>query len=204
MGPLLTHFIWDSHGILWDGGKKSWTPDLPTDAQIIMHLFTVYMDLAMPSHPSMTLDRFPFSYKYYVPMEAKPDPSTALQIKQTLKTPPNYNLVVDGSMWEVVPVSDKSFFLVVSSQAAARFHIDTNARVHSSLCLLETTQCVVHSGVVYLSGDEGERGLHWPAQHWHSNDGTRRCCRGIRPVERIRKSRGVAHSNKPCLDRDIE
>ncbi|KAF9560171.1 hypothetical protein EC968_006279 [Mortierella alpina] len=103
MGPLLTHFIWDSHGISWDGGKKSWTPDLPTDAQIIMHLFTVYMDLAMPSHPSMTLDRFPFSYKYYVPMEAKPDPSTALQIKQTLKTPPNYNLVVDGSMWEVVP-----------------------------------------------------------------------------------------------------
>ncbi|KAF9962280.1 hypothetical protein BGZ72_008415 [Mortierella alpina] len=103
MGPLLTHFIWDSHGISWDGGKKSWTPDLPTDAQIIMHLFTVYMDLAMPSHPSMTLDRFPFSYKYYVPMEAKPDPSTALQIKQTLKNPPNYNLVVDGSMWEVVP-----------------------------------------------------------------------------------------------------
>ncbi|CAO3564192.1 unnamed protein product [Mortierella alpina] len=103
MGPLLTHFIWDSHGVTWDGGKKSWTPDLPTDAQIIMHLFTVYMDLAMPSHPSMTLDRFPFSYKYYVPMEAKPDPSTALQIKQTLKNPPNYNLVVDGSMWEVVP-----------------------------------------------------------------------------------------------------
>ncbi|KAF9940932.1 hypothetical protein BGZ67_006354 [Mortierella alpina] len=103
MGPLLTHFIWDSHGISWDGSKKSWTPDLPTDAQIIMHLFTVYMDLAMPSHPSMTLDRFPFSYKYYVPMEAKPDPSTALQIKQTLKNPPNYNLVVDGSMWEVVP-----------------------------------------------------------------------------------------------------
>ncbi|KAF9964519.1 hypothetical protein BGZ70_006335 [Mortierella alpina] len=104
MGPLLTHFIWDSHGVTWDGGKKSWTPDLPTDAQIIMHLFTVYMDLAMPSHPSMTLDRFPFSYKYYVPMEAKPDHSTALQIKQTLKNPPNYNLVVDGStVWEVVP-----------------------------------------------------------------------------------------------------
>ncbi|KAG0200158.1 hypothetical protein BGX28_006689 [Mortierella sp. GBA30] len=103
MGPLLAHFIWDSHGIAWDGCKKTWTPDLPTDAQIIMHLFTVYMDLAMPAHPSMALDRFPFSYKYYVPMEAKPDPTTALQIKQTDKAPPNYNLVVDGSMWEVVP-----------------------------------------------------------------------------------------------------
>ncbi|KAF9193900.1 hypothetical protein BGZ51_001886 [Haplosporangium sp. Z 767] len=103
MGPLLTHFIWDSNGLTWDGGKKTWTPELPTDSQIIMHLFTVYMDLAMPAQPSLAYDRFPFSYKYYVPMESKPDATTALQIKQTSKVPPNYNLVVEGSMWEVVP-----------------------------------------------------------------------------------------------------
>ncbi|KAG0252773.1 hypothetical protein BG011_006747 [Mortierella polycephala] len=103
MGPLLTHFIWDSNGLTWDGGKKAWTPELPTDSQIIMHLFTVYMDLAMPAQPSLAYDRFPFSYKYYVPMESKPDATTALQIKQTSKVPPNYNLVVEGSMWEVVP-----------------------------------------------------------------------------------------------------
>ncbi|KAI7830421.1 cytochrome B561, N terminal-domain-containing protein [Gamsiella multidivaricata] len=103
MGPLLTHFIWDSHGVTWDGGKKTWTPDLPTDAQIIMHLFAVYMDLAMPSQPAQANDRFPFSYKHYVPMEGKPDPTTRLQIKQTSKSPPEYSLVVEGSMWEVVP-----------------------------------------------------------------------------------------------------
>ncbi|KAG0057673.1 hypothetical protein BGZ83_005612 [Gryganskiella cystojenkinii] len=103
MGPMLTHFIWNSNGVTWDGGKKFWSPELPTDAQIIMHLFTVYMDLAMPQQPSQALDRFPFTYKYYVPMEAKPDATTSLQIKQTSKSPPNYNLVVEGSMWEVVP-----------------------------------------------------------------------------------------------------
>ncbi|KAF9124800.1 hypothetical protein BGW39_007885 [Mortierella sp. 14UC] len=103
MGPLLRHFIWDSAGVSWDGGRKAWTPDLPTDSQLIMHLFTVYMDLSMPAQPSQSYDRFLFSYKHYVPMEAKPDATTSLQIKQTAKYPPNYNLVVDGGMWEVVP-----------------------------------------------------------------------------------------------------
>ncbi|KAG0280971.1 hypothetical protein BGZ95_007646 [Linnemannia exigua] len=103
MGPLLRHFIWDSNGVTWDGGRKAWTPDLPTDTQLIMHLFTVYMDLSMPAQPSLSYDRFLFSYKHYVPMEAKPDATTSLQIKQTAKFPPNYNLVVDGGMWEVVP-----------------------------------------------------------------------------------------------------
>src|ERR1700728_4583756 len=113
MGPMLTHFIWHSNGITWDGGKKLWSPELPTDSQIIMHLFTVYMDLVMPSQPSQAHDRFLFSYKHYVPMEAKPDATTSLQIKQTSKTPPNYNLVVEGSMWEVVPVSLSFFGLFV-------------------------------------------------------------------------------------------
>ncbi|KAF9173154.1 hypothetical protein BGX20_003999 [Mortierella sp. AD010] len=103
MGPLLTHFIWDSHGVTWDGGKKTWSPDLPSDSQIIMHLFMTYIDSAMPSHPSQVYDRFPFTYKHYVPVDNKPDPTTALQIKQTSKNPPNYSLVVEGSMWEVVP-----------------------------------------------------------------------------------------------------
>ncbi|KAG0019870.1 hypothetical protein BGZ80_005157 [Entomortierella chlamydospora] len=103
MGPLLTHFIWDSHGVTWDGGKKTWSPDLPSDSQIIMHLFMTYIDSAMPSHPSQVYDRFPFTYKHYVPVDNKPDPTTALQIKQTSKSPPNYSLVVEGSMWEVVP-----------------------------------------------------------------------------------------------------
>ncbi|KAK5823137.1 cytochrome B561, N terminal-domain-containing protein [Linnemannia elongata] len=103
MGPLLSHFSWDSTGVTWEGGRKTWTADLPTDSQIIMHLFTVYMDLAMPAQPSQSYDRFPFSYKHYVPMEAKPDATTSLQIKQTAKYPPNYNLVVEGAMWEVIP-----------------------------------------------------------------------------------------------------
>jgi hypothetical protein len=111
MGPMLTHFIWNSNGVTWDEGKKPWTSELPTDAQIIMHVFTVFMDLAMPTQPITAHDRFPFSYKYYVPQEAKPDAMTSLQIKQTSKLPPNYNLVVEGSMWEVVPVSVPLFLL---------------------------------------------------------------------------------------------
>ncbi|KAF9096505.1 hypothetical protein BGX29_008547 [Mortierella sp. GBA35] len=103
MGPLLSHFSWDSANVTWENGKKPWSQDLPTDSQIIMHLFTVFMDLAMPAQPSQSFDRFPFSYKHYVPMESKPDATTSLQIKQTAKYPPNYNLVVDGGMWEVVP-----------------------------------------------------------------------------------------------------
>lgn len=111
MGPLLSHFSWDSTGVTWEGGRKAWTQDLPTDSQIIMHLFTVYMDLAMPAQPSQSYDRFPFSYKHYVPMEAKPDATTSLQIKQTAKYPPNYNLVVEGAMWEVIPVSHRALFI---------------------------------------------------------------------------------------------
>ncbi|KAF9113086.1 hypothetical protein BGX27_002242 [Mortierella sp. AM989] len=103
MGPLLSHFIWDSHGVTWDGGKKTWSPDLPSDAQIVMHLFMTYIDSTMPSHPGQVYDRFPFTYKHYVPVDNKPDPTTSLQIKQTSKSPPNYSLVVEGSMWEVVP-----------------------------------------------------------------------------------------------------
>ncbi|KAF9314439.1 hypothetical protein BG003_004164 [Podila horticola] len=103
MGPLLSHFIWDSNGIKWDNGRQNWTADLPTDAQIVMHLFTVFMDLAMPSQTDQSFGRFPFSYKYYATMEAKPDSTTALQIKQSSKVPPHYNLIVDGTIWEVVP-----------------------------------------------------------------------------------------------------
>lgn len=113
MGPLLSHFSWDSTGVTWEGGRKTWTADLPTDSQIIMHLFTVYMDLAMPAQPSQSYDRFPFSYKHYVPMEAKPDATTSLQIKQTAKYPPNYNLVVEGAMWEVIPVSHSALFYFI-------------------------------------------------------------------------------------------
>ncbi|KAF8975652.1 hypothetical protein BGZ46_008944 [Entomortierella lignicola] len=113
MGPLLSHFIWDSHGIAWDGGKKAWSPDLPSDAQIIMHLFTTYIDSAMPSHPSQVYDRFPFTYKHYVPVDNKPDPTTALQIKQTSKYPPDYSLVVEGSMWEVVPKRLNVWYTIV-------------------------------------------------------------------------------------------
>lgn len=104
MGPLLSHFIWDSNGIKWDNGRQNWTADLPTDAQIVMHLFTVFMDLAMPSQTDQSFGRFPFSYKYYATMEAKPDSTTALQIRQSSKVPPHYNLIVDGTIWEVVPV----------------------------------------------------------------------------------------------------
>ncbi|KAF9025981.1 hypothetical protein BGZ52_008074 [Haplosporangium bisporale] len=103
MGPLLSHFIWDSNGIKWDNGRQNWTADLPTDAQIVMHLFTVFMDLAMPSQTDQSFGRFPFSYKYYATMEAKPDSTTALQIRQSSKVPPHYNLIVDGTIWEVVP-----------------------------------------------------------------------------------------------------
>ncbi|KAF9581564.1 hypothetical protein BGW38_001377 [Lunasporangiospora selenospora] len=102
MGPLLTHFIWNSNGVTWDGGRKRWASDLPTDAEIIMHLFTIYMDLLMPSHPNEGLSRFPFTYKHFVPVEGKPDRSVSFQIKQTSRSPPNYSLVVEGSTWEIV------------------------------------------------------------------------------------------------------
>ncbi|KAF9427177.1 hypothetical protein BGZ94_005350 [Podila epigama] len=113
MGPLLSHFIWDSNGVYWDGGRVKWTPDLPTDAQIVMHLFSVFMDLAMPSQTDQTFGRFPFSYKFYATMDAKPDITTALQIKQSSKVPPHYNLIVDGTLWEVVPKRLNVWYTIV-------------------------------------------------------------------------------------------
>lgn len=151
MGPLLSHFIWDSNGIKWDNGRQNWTADLPTDAQIVMHLFTVFMDLAMPSQTDQSFGRFPFSYKYYATMEAKPDSTTALQIRQSSKVPPHYNLIVDGTIWEVVPVRTtvhkhtRHCYLL-----HAFFFLTLTLFIYPSL---ETPQCLVHVGDVHLSGD---------------------------------------------------
>ncbi|KAF9972933.1 hypothetical protein BGZ73_003877 [Actinomortierella ambigua] len=102
-GPLLSQFKWDSEGVRWDNGRKAWTPDLPTDTQILMHLFATFLDLAMPAQPLDGYGRFPFSYKHLVSVDVKPDPNVAIQIKQSAKNPPCYHLVVNGNVWEIVP-----------------------------------------------------------------------------------------------------
>ncbi|KAG0229576.1 hypothetical protein BGW42_001455 [Actinomortierella wolfii] len=102
-GPLLNHFKWDSEGVRWDGGRKEWTPDLPTDSQILMHLFATFLDLAMPAQPMQGYGRFPFSYKHLVSVDGKPDLNVAIQIKQSSRNPPCYHLVVNGNVWEIVP-----------------------------------------------------------------------------------------------------
>ncbi|KAF9163575.1 hypothetical protein DFQ26_002364 [Actinomortierella ambigua] len=102
-GALLSQFKWDSEGVRWDNGRKGWTPDLPTDSQILMHLFATFLDLAMPAQPLDGYGRFPFSYKHLVSVDVKPDPNVAIQIKQSAKNPPCYHLVVNGNVWEIVP-----------------------------------------------------------------------------------------------------
>ncbi len=45
-GPYLQRFIWNGGG-KWRG--KEWTPELPTDAQILIHLFCTFLDLKLPT-----------------------------------------------------------------------------------------------------------------------------------------------------------
>lgn len=96
------------------GGKfkgREWTEDLPTDADIILHVFCVYVNLHHPLDP-----RYPdgklFGQKYVaIRPEEKKEKGTNFIYKEKT-TPPQYNVVTSGITYEI-PEGHSNIFVAI-------------------------------------------------------------------------------------------
>ncbi|XP_064392312.1 transmembrane protein 209-like [Halichondria panicea] len=92
-GTNLSAFHWDSGGS-WRG--KQWNQSLPSDSQIVMHLFCTYMDSQFPPNPQYPADGKAFSSRHF--MKA-PDKTSGLKkvdvcIYQESLNPPDYQILL--------------------------------------------------------------------------------------------------------------
>ncbi|KAJ3089284.1 hypothetical protein HK102_006755 [Quaeritorhiza haematococci] len=100
----------------WNGGGKyegrAWNQDNhPTDAHLVMHLFCRFMDEKMPvaENAGALYGSHPFSSKYFVGVDSKPDVTRSMQIRFYAKHPPHFNLVVEKTIWDVYPKRNNVF-----------------------------------------------------------------------------------------------
>ncbi|KAI9591508.1 cytochrome B561, N terminal-domain-containing protein [Syncephalis fuscata] len=112
VGGVLAAYRWDSGAIIWNDDKK-WTPEMPSDAQLILHLFCTFLDMVTPDNDVTFPMNVPFSSLHYLAEGTKPDPNVAIQLKQVKKHPPHYCLVVDNKYWDVYPKRSNLFHTLV-------------------------------------------------------------------------------------------
>lgn len=95
----MSEYQWCSGGV-WEG--KAWTPALPTDAALVLHLLATYLDTQLPqtSQP----DSRPFSSQHMTRLPDKPSPGQ-LSIIETSTTPPNYHLQTKTEIFHTPKVS---------------------------------------------------------------------------------------------------
>ncbi|KAI9090851.1 cytochrome B561, N terminal-domain-containing protein [Phlyctochytrium arcticum] len=109
-GNNLASYQWNS-GSSWQG--KPWSNEwYPTDAQLVMHMFCRFLDEMMPGENFATYGNLPFSPKYFVPLGVKPGPSQSIQIRHYTRWPPHYNLVVEGTVYDVYPGRNNVFQVI--------------------------------------------------------------------------------------------
>ncbi|RKP25135.1 cytochrome B561, N terminal-domain-containing protein [Syncephalis pseudoplumigaleata] len=111
-GGVLSAYRWDGGALVWNGDKK-WTPEMPCDAQLILHLFCTFLDLVTPDNDATFPMNVPFSSVHYLAEGTKPDSNVAIQIKQVKKYPPHYCLVVDNKCWDIYPKRNNLFHTLV-------------------------------------------------------------------------------------------
>jgi len=94
-GMMLPAYRWNAGGPYKD---KEWTEDLPSDAQIVMHLFACFFDEQIPASGDATSFQRPFTSRFFVPMDGDvAGLSSSLEparIRQTSVKPPHFNLLV--------------------------------------------------------------------------------------------------------------
>ncbi|KAI9145514.1 cytochrome B561, N terminal-domain-containing protein [Paraphysoderma sedebokerense] len=112
-GARLSHYVWNrggQWGVDTSGNKREWTSDLPSDAEVIVHLFCVYLDSIMPGENPLWAGHQAFSSKFFVGVEARPDQRSKIQIKQKSKSPsPHFCLVVEKTYWDMFPKRSNAF-----------------------------------------------------------------------------------------------
>ncbi|KAF0686122.1 Aste57867_22087 [Aphanomyces stellatus] len=107
LGP----YRWDSGG-KWKG--KPWTKEslLPSDAELIMNLFCAMLDDVLPA--TCDTDR-PFRRAHYAP--SPPTKSASIRgmflIFCSQSMPPNFKVIANGTVWEIVPGKTNVFQAIV-------------------------------------------------------------------------------------------
>jgi len=106
-GGCMSEYRWNSGG-LWQG--KEWTPALPTDASLVLHLLATYLDSQLPQ--TSLPDSRPFSSQYLVRAPAQPPP-TQLAIVETSTAPPNYLLQTKTDTFHTPKGRNNLFFTIL-------------------------------------------------------------------------------------------
>jgi len=96
-GNCMAAFKWNGGGS-WQG--KPWSTELPTDSQILIHLFCAHMDGLLPADPRADKDK-PFSSLYYILAPRPPDATpVAVKIYQSHVHPPHFKVILKQEVWD--------------------------------------------------------------------------------------------------------
>jgi hypothetical protein len=114
-GKTLSAYEWNGGG-KWRG--KNWSSDsLPTDAQIILHLFVTKLNflISHKAHESgMRVGATPFRNRYLIITPQVPDPKNKdVLIWIQRRNPVHIKVVVGKEVWEVAPGSNNLFHALV-------------------------------------------------------------------------------------------
>ncbi|KAJ2031880.1 hypothetical protein IWW57_000495 [Coemansia sp. S610] len=91
--------------------EQPWNPAVhPTDGQLLFHLFCTFMDQTMPPVQN---SRHPFTDRYVLQPERKPDNNLPVQIIQVVRKRPHFCLMVKGSFYDVAASRNNLFITLV-------------------------------------------------------------------------------------------
>ncbi|KAJ1813190.1 hypothetical protein LPJ75_003296 [Coemansia sp. RSA 2598] len=91
--------------------EKPWNPaQHPTDAQLLFHLFCTFMDQTMPPVQNT---RNPFTDRYVLQSDRKPDHNLPAQIIQVVRKRPHFCLFVKGSFYDVAANRNNLFIVLI-------------------------------------------------------------------------------------------
>ncbi|XP_054278113.1 transmembrane protein 209-like isoform X2 [Macrosteles quadrilineatus] len=106
-GGCMSEYHWSSGG-MWEG--KEWTPALPTDSALVLHLLATYLDCQLPQ--TSLPDTRPFSSQHLVKQPNKPHPGQ-LCIVETSSQPPNYILQTKTDTFHTPKGRNNLFFTIL-------------------------------------------------------------------------------------------
>ncbi|KAJ1516615.1 hypothetical protein HMI54_008773 [Coelomomyces lativittatus] len=101
-GSHLAAYRWDAGG---GGASTSGSSTLlPTDAELVLHVFCTWMDSQMPGANRGLTAYSPFTVKYFRPVDEKSDLLDHLHIQMSVSRPPHFRLCQKRTIYDVFPV----------------------------------------------------------------------------------------------------
>ncbi|KAJ2498368.1 hypothetical protein GGH96_004353 [Coemansia sp. RSA 1972] len=91
-------------GVPWNAAEH------PTDAQLLFHLFCTFLDQAMPPVQNA---RHPFSDRYVLQAECRPNNNLPAQIIQVSRKKPHFCLIVKGAYYDAAAYQNNLFVALV-------------------------------------------------------------------------------------------